>query len=301
MIDDTQVAETLTLARGSSRCTILPFLGGSIAAWSVRGQEMLRTASSAGIAARDPYATAGFPLVPFSNRVNAGRFEWQGGSLALAANFPPEPHAIHGVGFQRPWQVQSRSDNSVLLELRHRPDSGWPWAFDARQRFTLADDSLTLDLNATNREAFSVPLAVGHHPYLPRGGACLTFYADGVWLAGDDGLPAERVAPSGKFDFSRGAPVERADIDHCYSGWGRAAYVTWPHKPQALEISASPELTYAVVYSSAALEEFCFEPVAHMNDALNRRAPELAMPVVAAGESFAASIRLRAVRLARQS
>jgi aldose 1-epimerase len=301
MMADPPLAETLALSRGASRCALLPHLGGSIAAWSVRDQEMLRTANSAGIAAGDPYATAGFPLVPFSNRVNAARFEWHGDRLELAANFPPEPHAIHGVGFQRPWQVQTRSDNSVVLELRHRPDSGWPWAFDARQRITLADDSLTVDLSATNREAIAVPLAVGHHPYLPRAGARLTFYADGVWLSGDDGLPAERVALSGKFDFSKGAPVERADIDHCYSGWGRAAYVNWPDKPHALEISASPELTYAVVYSSAALQEFCFEPVAHMNDALNRREPGLAMPVVAPGESFSASMRFRAVRPARQS
>jgi aldose 1-epimerase len=296
LIDDSQVTDTLTLTRGASRCAMLPLLGGSIAAWSVRGQEMLRTASSAGIAGQDPYATAGFPLVPFSNRVNAACFEWHAKKLTLAANFPPEPHAIHGVGFQRPWQVQARSENSVVLELRHRPDSGWPWAFDARQRITLADDSLTLDLSAKNLEAVAVPLAIGHHPYLPRTDARLTFYAEGVWLPGNDGLPAERVIPLDRFDFSKGAPVERADIDHCYSGWGRAAYVIWPDKPHALEISASPELTHAVVYSSAALDEFCFEPVAHMNDALNRREPELAMPVVAPGESFTASIRLRAVR-----
>ena len=91
------------------------------------------------------------------------------------------------------------------------------------------------------------------------------------------------------------APVERADIDHCYYGWGRAAYVTWPDEPQALEISASPELTHAVVYSSAALEEFCFEPVAHMNDALNRRNSRFPMPVVAPGESFSAGITFSAL------
>ena len=296
MIDDPLVAETLTLTQGASKCDLLPRLGGSIAAWSVRGQEMLRPTNGADIAARDSFATAGFPLVPFSNRVNAGRFEWNDRVFSLAANFPPEPHAIHGVGFERPWQVQTRSENSALLELRHRPDSGWPWSFAARQRITLSDDALTLDLSATNLEGFPVPLSIGHHPYFPRAGARLTFYAEGVWLSGDDGLPSEPVAPSGKFDFSKGAPVERADIDHCYSGWGRAAYVVWQDKPHALEISASPELTYAVVYADAGLDEFCFEPVAHMNNALNRRETELFMPVVAPGESFAASIRFRAVQ-----
>jgi aldose 1-epimerase len=296
MIEDPLLADSLTLSQADSRCDILPQLGGSIAAWSVRGQQMLRSASSAGIASQDPYSTAGFPLVPFSNRVGAASFEWEGKLVVLAPNFPPEPHAIHGVGFERPWQVQTRSGNSALLTFRHRPDAAWPWAFEARQRITVGDDSLTLDLSATNLHSSAVPLAIGHHPYLPRAGARLTFYAQGVWLVGDDGLPTEQVAPLDKFDFSKGAPVERADIDNCFCGWGRAAYVTWSDKPQVLEVSASKELSCAVVYSRADLDEFCFEPVAHINDALNRREPELAMPLVAPGESFSGSIRFRAIK-----
>ena len=65
---------------------------------------------------------------------------------ALARNFPPEPHAIHGVGFEKPWQVESRAADSAQLRLTHRPDAGWPWAFDARQRITLTDDLLILEL-----------------------------------------------------------------------------------------------------------------------------------------------------------
>ena len=296
MIEDPPIAQTLTLTQGGSRCDLLPQLGGSIGTWMVRGQQMLRPASAAGIEARDPYATAGFPLVPFSNRIADGRFEWNGKPVGLAPNFAPEPHAIHGVGFERPWSVQTQTANAVLLSLRHRPDAAWPWAFEARQRITVGDDSLTLDLSAVNLESHAVPLAFGHHPYLPRAGARLTFHAQNVWLMGDDGLPIERVEPSGKFDFSKGAPVERDDIDHCYCGWSRAAYITWPDQAQALEITASPELSCAVVYSWAERDEFCFEPVAHMNDALNRQEAEAAMPVVAPGESFSASIRFRAIK-----
>ena len=296
MIEDPPVAQTLILTQGGSRCDLLPQLGGSIGAWTVHGQQMLRPASAAGIEARDPYATAGFPLVPFSNRIADGRFGWDAKLFRLTPNFAPEPHAIHGVGFERPWTVQTQTANAVLLSLRHRPDAAWPWAFEARQRITVGDDSLTLDLSAVNLESHTVPLAFGHHPYLPRAGARLTFHAQSVWLMGDDGLPTEQVEPSGKFDFSKGAPVERDDIDHCFCGWSRAAYITWPDKAQVLEITASPELSCAVVYSRAERDEFCFEPVAHMNDALNRQEAESAMPAVAPGESFSARIRFRAIK-----
>src|SRR6201992_2235507 len=165
MIDDPLVAETLTLTQGASKCDLLPRLGGSIAAWSVRGQEMMRPTNGADIAARDSFAAAGFPLVPFSNRVNAGRFEWNDRVFSLAANFPPEPHAIHGVGFERAWQVQAQAEDSLIMTLMHRPGASWPWAFKAEQRLVLERGQLTLELRAVNLSDQPVPLAFGHHPY----------------------------------------------------------------------------------------------------------------------------------------
>jgi aldose 1-epimerase len=296
VILDQPATETLTLTRGAAHCDILPQVGGSIGSWSVGGQEMLRTANASGIASRDPYATAGFPLVPYSNRIAQGRFEWRGKSFALAQNFPPEPHAIHGVGFERPWRVQTLDRDSAVLRLTHLPDAAWPWAFEARQRITLTDDLLILEFDAVNLESHAVPLAFGHHPYFPRDGARLTFHAQGVWLTGDDGLPREQVLPAGHFDFSKGAAVDNANIDHCFTGWNGLAIIAWPHKPQAVGITASRELSNAVVYIRPDLDAFCFEPVAHVNNALNRHDPQSAMPVIAPGESFEADIRFRAIR-----
>jgi aldose 1-epimerase len=296
VILDSPTTETLILTDGAARCGLLPQVGGSIASWSVSGQEMLRTAGESGVAARDPYATAGFPLVPYSNRIGQGSFEWRGKPITLARNFPPEPHAIHGVGFERAWQLQTRERNSAVLRLTHRPDAVWPWAFDARQRISLTDDLLILEFEAVNLESQAVPLAFGFHPYFPRNGARLTFHAQGVWLSSDDGLPRELVKPSGPFDFSKGAPVENADIDHCFTGWNGVAIIAWPDKAQALGITASRELSNAVVYIRRELDAFCFEPVPHINNALNARDPASAMPVIAPGESFEASIRFRAIR-----
>ena len=57
-----------------------------------------------------------------------------------------------------------------------------------------------------------------------------------------------------------------------------------------------PHRICAVPWSmpAAAKHEFCFEPVAHLNDAINR-ATEFAMPVVAPAASFESRIVLRAV------
>ncbi len=128
--------EILTLASGAGRCDVIPALGGGIGRWTVDGQPMMRPAGAASIAAADPFGLASFPLVPYSNRIGNGRFEWDGQSIALARNFLPEPHSIHGVGFQRPWSVQSRSADAIVLGLEYQPGSGWPWPFHAQQRIS---------------------------------------------------------------------------------------------------------------------------------------------------------------------
>jgi aldose 1-epimerase len=288
-------AGILTLSRGAGRCELLPTLGGSITAWRFKGQEMLRSASSLCIAANDPFGMASFPLVPFSNRIGDGRFEWQGERFALARNFPPEPHAIHGVGFQRPWHVQARATDSVTLALLHRPDDSWPFAFEAQQRIIIGDGTLAIELSAVNLADRAVPLAFGHHPYFPRAGALLKFRAQGVWMVGEDGLPSVLAEPCDRFDFANASPVARGDVDHCFVGWDRMSQIAWLGRPLALEITASDALPCAVVCIQSDLDGFCFEPVPHSNDVVNRRASDYAMPVIEPGKHFTASILFRAV------
>ena len=299
MLHEKSPIDILTLSHGTGRCDLIPSLGGSIAAWTVNGQEMMRSASDFSIATNDPFGMASFPLVPYSNRIGNGRFEWDGKRYALARNFPPEPHTIHGVGFERPWQVRARAADSVTLALYHRPGASWPFAFEAQQRVTLSDGALAIEMSAVNLADRAVPLAFGHHPYFPRGGAVLKFRAQGVWLVGDDGLPSLLVKPFDKFDYSNATSVARGEIDHCFVGWDRMAEIAWPDRRLALEITASEALPCAVVCIRSDIGGFCFEPVPHNNDALNRQGRDYAMPVIAPGKAFTASIVFRAVNRER--
>jgi aldose 1-epimerase len=66
-----------------------------------------------------------------------------------------------------------------------------------------------------------------------------------------------------------------------------------------LEITASEALPCVVLCIRSDIGGFCFEPVPHVNDALNRRGRDYAMPVIAPGKSFTASIVFRAVNRER--
>lgn len=278
----------IELNHGAARCLVLPELGGSLGGWWIAGQAMLRPADEAAIASGDATRLSGFPLVPYSNRIADARFDWHGQSIELAANRSDEPHALHGMGWQRAWQVSEQTADAAVLRLDHPGDAFWPWPLRAEQRITLSADRLTLDLSAVNLAHQPVPLAIGHHPYFPRDEACVTLAAETVWLADARNLPVSSCTPSGPLDHSSGPQMAGSAIDNCYSGVSWPARISWPDR--AVGIDCSANLPCAVVYANAEAGALCIEPVAHVSNALGRT--DVEMPIIAPGEQFAARIVL---------
>lgn len=285
----------LTLTQGAARCTLHPAIGGSLGSWSIGEQQLLRPAGAAAIAAGDPLGMALFPLVPYSNRIAHAAFDWQGTPVQLRPNYPPEPHAIHGVGWRRSWTVGAVSDDAATLALHHPGDADWPWPFLAEQHFNLTDDTLRLDLSVRNLADTAVPLAFGVHPYFDARGAQLRFNADSVWLNDAETLPTHAVAPTGAMDFATPGAAGHRDVDNCYSGWDGQAGIDWAGQPWRLAITASHNLAVAVVYSPRDADIFCFEPLPHINNALHSIGSGGDMPVIAAGATFSAEILFSAL------
>jgi aldose 1-epimerase len=283
----------IEIGAGESHCTLAPELGGSLLSWTVAGQPMLRSASDAEIASGKRLGLASFPLVPWSNRIGNGRFVWAGRKIAITPNFAPEPHAIHGIGWEDAWQVAAQSQNSATLTLEHPGDARWPWAFSARQTVNVEAHSLSIAMSAQNTSAQSAPLAFGHHPYFDIDGASLWFTATRVWMNGDNMLPAKSEMPSGMVDFSVHGSLAGRVVDHCFAGWNGTARISWDGRPLALAISSN--LPGALVFVPQGGDRFCFEAVPHSNDAINRTDADPPMPVIAPGASFEARLCFTAV------
>jgi aldose 1-epimerase len=288
MPSDHQPPRLIKITAGESCATLLPGAGGCIAGWTVNGQPMLRQSNADQIAAGSPLGLSSFPLVPFSNRIGDARFDWQGREIAITPNFTPETHAIHGTGWEDSWQVEALGDDTVTLALDHPGDPSWRWAFSARQCFTVTPSALILTLSARNLAQEAAPLAFGHHPYFDAADASLSFGARYVWMNGDDMRPTEQQRPEGMFDFSTGGSLDGRMIDHCYAGWDGQAQINWAGRKLALHIAST--LPAAVVYIPEGEDYFCFEPVPHSNNALNRPDADPPMPVIAPGDMFQATI-----------
>ena len=76
-----------------------------------------------------------FPLVPYSNRIRGGRFEFAGRTVQLPSR-PEDPHHEHGHGWRHPWTVVRHEASTIVLRYRHAADS-WPWSYEAEQEITL--------------------------------------------------------------------------------------------------------------------------------------------------------------------
>ena len=97
----------LTLRSGESSLVLAPEIGGAIVGWTCGTVPLLRRPSPDAIVSGNVRRLACFPLVPYSNRIAYGRFHWDGTDHLIDRNFGDHPHAIHGIGWQRPWEVAS--------------------------------------------------------------------------------------------------------------------------------------------------------------------------------------------------
>jgi len=119
-------AGVVALAAGDSRLLVCPEIGGAIARYAWRDTEVLRPAPDEAIGDRSVHRMGCYPLVPYSNRIGHARLAFAERHEALRPNFPPEPHASHGVGWQRLWPVRSRGAAGLGLSLGHAPRPAQP-------------------------------------------------------------------------------------------------------------------------------------------------------------------------------
>jgi aldose 1-epimerase len=292
----------LTLQAGSLTVALAPSVGGSIARFTIadgrRSLDVMRPASEAALAAREPLGMASFPMIPFCGRIAQARFSFGGDSYQLARNFGESPHAIHGNAWQRTWRIVSQAGDKTELELTHDSrDRGaeWPFRYVARQTFALAPDALSLALEVTNTDTRPMPLSFGHHPYFPISPeARIATRVTSLWENDATMLPSRRVTVPAALDFSEGLTLADLTLDTCFAGWVGATDLDWPDLGLALRIEADPIFGHFVVYTPPERTYFCAEPQSAAPDAVGlagRGVQDSGLLMLAPGETASGGMR----------
>jgi aldose 1-epimerase len=265
------LSETLELGDGRWKLVVAPSLGGSLLACEYDGVAVLQPTGQPAGSRRRTVRCCHFPLVPFSNRIENSRFAFDGLTVRLAPNVDGSPHALHGHGWQAPWQVIARHAAGCTLEYGRASTADWPWPYRAQQVIDLADGALCLTLAVENLGVADMPCGLGFHPFLPRTpGVRLALEATHVWNGSAGNFPAERVAIREALDFRAGPRIaDREGMDHCFDGWNGHATVTGEQDGRGYRLSGCAATRHVIVYTPANADHFCVEPVTHAVNALN--------------------------------
>lgn len=156
--------EQVEIVWKDQRATIVE-VGGGIRRYEVAGRPVL-----------EPYANDvpcdgahGAVLIPWPNRLAAGRYRFDGADHQLPISEPATGNAIHGLLRWRPWRVLRRSEARVTMGARLFPMPGYPFLLDVEVDYSLGEAGLRVVTAATNRGTVPCPYGAGHHPYLSPG------------------------------------------------------------------------------------------------------------------------------------
>lgn len=282
----------IELRCGSLLARVRRELGGSLSGfWRMDGTAAVPILRPALAAPRDPREMSSFPLVPFCNRIQDGRFDWQGRTVQLPPNDPKESYPLHGYGWKTAWTVLERAAERVELQWQHAPGE-WPWAFEVRQSIALTTTALEVQLSIVNTSAESMPAGLGHHPFFP-----LTpqtrFAADVEFKCETNArLIPIRAVPVQKGGIFGSTTPHGTTLDNTFLGWQGPAVIEQRDPPVRIELTAEPQHPALGVWVLRDSDFLCVEPLTHAPNALGDPATSAPMRALAPGERMHSTLRI---------
>jgi aldose 1-epimerase len=214
--------EQFRLAHGDQEAVVVE-VGGGLRAYRAGGRDVLDGYGEQAMAT----SGRGQVLIPWPNRVEDGRYRFDGRELQLPITEVSTGNAIHGLVRWASWTCSSRDEDRAVLEHVLHPQPGYPFTLALRVEYTLGPEGLRVETTASNAGDEPCPYASGQHPYLTVG----TTTVDEVILhlpatrflhSGDRGLPGDAGDVAGtRFDFRKPRPIGDTVLDTCFTGLER--------------------------------------------------------------------------------
>lgn len=230
---------------------------------------------------------SGIPwLFPFPNRIERGRYTWNGVNYELPVS-DAFGNAIHGFVMDRPWRVVTADSRVAIAEFQLSVDAPdrrplWPSDFLIEVRYTLRQTCLRADIRIVNAGAQPLPWGLGTHPYFktPLGsgsqqGQCLIQVpATESWEL-HDCLPTTRRLPvDSRTDLRSGSALEGLKLDDVLTSLTPAQGVitTVVLDPRAgVQITQVTDALFreCVVFTPPGRSCVCLEPYTCVTNAIN--------------------------------
>jgi aldose 1-epimerase len=214
--------EQFELSLGNQRAVVVEVGGG------------LRAYEPGGRAHVDGYALdemctsgRGQVLLPWPNRLEDGRYEYDGRQHQLPLTEPSTGNAIHGLVRWAAWNAIEHEPHRVVMHHRLHPQPGYPFSLEVDVEYALSQAGLRVTTTATNVGSEGCPFGCGAHPYLSVGTqtvdtTLLHVPARTVLHSDERGLPTETAPVDGtELDFRHPRPIGSAVLDHAFTDLDR--------------------------------------------------------------------------------
>lgn len=289
------------IALGDQR-VIVTEAGAGLRSYLVGGQEFLYTFGA------DEYATGasfGQILIPFPNRIDHGRYTFEGVEQELPWTEPANQNAIHGLTRWLNWEPARRTRSRITLSLVLRAQPGYPFVLALWQDYRLTPNGLVVTNVVRNVGTTSAPYGVGAHPYLTVGTdvidpATLRLPARKYFKTNDRLIPIPPAVPvdGTRFDFREPRRVGDTQLDTGFAdlvrdgdGLARVSFAAPSGGPVAT-VWMDEQHEFLQVYTADTLEPedvrrgIAIEPYTCATDAFNNG---LGLRVLEPGEVFRAT------------
>jgi aldose 1-epimerase len=160
LVEDPHLITLSEPATGSS--AIISPVGASLMSLTLAGNKVIEQ-----VAAGRPELYAGVVMAPWSGRIADGKWiDAEGAERSLEVNELARNNALHGLVFDKVFEVKKATTSSVELSIVIAPTDGYPHRLRLAVAYELEDGELFASFAVRNSSETDAPFSIGFHPYI---------------------------------------------------------------------------------------------------------------------------------------
>lgn len=165
--DENSNLEHVYLQNGKTSLAICSEYGAAISKFVLNGKTIISTPKKV----NNPHTYASSILFPFANRIESGTYTYNGNTYNLNKNEITKTHAIHGLIYNKQFNIESydleSEKASIVFSYTSKEDEfkGFPFCFRIQLKYSINYNKLLLDVTVKNLSSQTLPFSLGWHPY----------------------------------------------------------------------------------------------------------------------------------------
>lgn len=214
-------------------------------------------------------------LFPYPNRLDGGKYSFQGVDYAFPINEPATNNQLHGMVANAAFEVTSTEivENIAVVKLTHSYDGHYkyyPFAYSLSVSYALGAKDFTVMFEVKNTGLRDMPFGLGWHPYFALEGAKIDesrFRCAGLVSLelGERSLPTGKKVPLASDIIE----LNGADIDNAYLLKDSRSYHLLAGEDASLNFITSGEMDYLQLFIPPDRGSIAVEPMTCNVNAFN--------------------------------